>query len=244
VNVAPVNANTPTANADTLTGATGDDTIFGLGGDDRISGLAGNDKFTGGAGNDTIDGGAGIDHALYTGDASSYRIVHNSDSSIVVADIRAGAPDGTDTLVNVERIDFTGSVLALDTNHGAGDAYRIYQAAFDRTPDAGGLTYWVEQSDKGMDLISMASRFIDSTEFRALYGTSPTPTQFIDLLYENVLHREADQTGYNYWAGQMAHGMSEGEVLARFSDGAENRADVIDIIGNGIWLNPAGDYTN
>ena len=244
VNTAPISNNSPTANADTLTGTAGNDTIFGLGGNDHISGLAGNDTITGGAGNDWIDGGAGVDHAVFTGTASNYGIVHNSDGSIGIVDHRPGAPDGSDTLVNVERIDFADSVLAFDFNGNAGDAYRIYQAAFDRTPDAGGLTYWVEQADKGMDLISMAARFIDSTEFRQLYGTSPTQTQFIDLLYENVLHRNPDQSGYDYWNGQMNHGMSEAEVLARFSDSAENRADVVGIISAGIELNPAGDYSN
>ncbi len=98
-----------------------------------------------------------------SGNAGNYGIVHNSDGSITIADHRSGAPDGTDTLTNIERVDFASSILALDISNGAGDAYRLYQAAFDRTPDIGGLTFWVEQDDHGMDLISMAARFIDST---------------------------------------------------------------------------------
>ncbi len=58
------------------------------------------------------------------------------------------------------------------------------------------------------------------------------------------MHRGPDQGGYDYWIGQMSHGMSEAEVLARFSDSTENRADVIGVIGSGIWLNPEGDYGN
>ncbi len=59
-----------------------------------------------------------------------------------------------------------------------------------------------------------------------------------------MLHRAPDMGGESYWVGQINAGMSEAEVLARFADSAENRADVVGLIGNGILLNEAGDYTN
>jgi hypothetical protein len=37
--------------------------------------------------------------------------------------------------------------------------------------------------------------------------------------------------------------MSEAEVLARFADSPENRADVVGVIANGIWINLEGDYS-
>jgi hypothetical protein len=118
------------------------------------------------------------------------------------------------------------------------------QAAFDRTPDVGGVTYWTEQADNGMSTIEMAARFIDSNEFRNLYGSSSLPADTsVDQVYENVLHRAGEQAGVDYWVDQIQAGMSEAEVLARFADSTENRAGVIGIIHDGIWLNNIGDYS-
>jgi hypothetical protein len=33
--------------------------------------------------------------------------------------------------------------VALDVDGAAGQAYRLYQAAFDRAPDKNGLGYWI-----------------------------------------------------------------------------------------------------
>jgi Ca2+-binding RTX toxin-like protein len=71
----------------------------------------GNDTLVGGQGNDTLDGGAGIDKAVFTGKESDYLITFNADGSVTVADQRFGwdvttTPDGTDTLKNIEQIQF------------------------------------------------------------------------------------------------------------------------------------------
>jgi hypothetical protein len=48
---------------------------------------------------------------------------------------------GTDTLIGFKRLEFTDGTLALDVDAGdtAGQAYRLYQAAFARTPDMSGF---------------------------------------------------------------------------------------------------------
>lgn len=144
--------------------------------------------------------------------------------------------DGSDQLYQVERLQFTDKMVALDFDGVGGKAYRIYKAAFDRTPDQGGLGYWIAQMDKGMDLISVAARFIDSPEFRTQYGTNPTNAQFITLLYDNVLGRTPDQAGLNWWVNEMAINptKTQQKVLADFSEGTENQANVATLIGNGI----------
>ena len=148
--------------------------------------------------------------------------------------------DGIDTLSNVERLKFSDTNLALDINGNAGAAYRIYQAAFDRKPDVGGLGFWISQIDKGASLQSVAQGFIGSAEFQKLYGSSPTNAAFVDGLYHNVLHRAGEQGGVDYWIGVLNSGTSRADVLAGFSESAENKAGVIGSIQNGIeykeWL--------
>jgi hypothetical protein len=118
---------------------------------------------------------------------------------------------------------------------------RLYQAAFDRTPDVGGLNYWVDQWEENMEPLEVASRFYDSAEFKARYG-SPSDEGFIDLLYENVLDRDPDVGGLNYWLGELAGGMDRSEVLARFSESTENIANTevtfnaLHDTGDGYWM--------
>ena len=235
---------TPRPVSAVINGTSGDDTLQGSSENNTIDAGAGSDRIHPGGGYDIVFGGDGLDFTLLDGNYRDYVVVVAGDTAGTV-DTRLFGSDDLDAYDHVERLVFYDGVLATDVDgtNGAGAVYRIYQAAFDRTPDVGGLTYWTEQADKAMSTIEMAARFIDSDEFRHLYGSSSPPAeQFITLIYRNVLHRDPDQGGHDFWTGQLAHGMSEAEMLARFADSAENRADVIGAISNGIWLNTVGDY--
>jgi Repeat of unknown function (DUF5648)/RTX calcium-binding nonapeptide repeat (4 copies) len=79
---------------------------------DSIAGRNGNDFFEGLGGNDTIDGGLGVDTAGYTGLRSQYQITALPNGSLNVTDLRSGSPDGTDTLSNVELLQFADRTVA------------------------------------------------------------------------------------------------------------------------------------
>jgi serralysin len=144
---------------------------------------------------------------------------------------------GTDTVTNVERLQFIDKTVALDINATAGQAYRIYQAAFNRTPDNGGLKYWIGVMDSGVPLTSVSGGFIASAEFQKLYGTNPTNELFVTKLYDNVLHRAPDTGGYNYWVGLLnSGGIDKINTLVNFSESNENQTGVIGVIQNGIDL--------
>ena len=55
----------------------------------------------------------------------------------------SGSNIGTDTVIGFKRLEFSDGTLALDIDPGdtAGQAYRLYQAAFARTPDMAGVAY-------------------------------------------------------------------------------------------------------
>jgi serralysin len=72
-----------------------------------LSGLGGDDTFTGGAGNDTLDGGTGTDKATYAATAKDYNWWSNAGGTWTVQDVRAGGPDGVDTLVSIETLQFS-----------------------------------------------------------------------------------------------------------------------------------------
>lgn len=98
-----------------ITGGTGDDTITAHGDGGVLDGSAGDDTLAGRAGDDDLDGGSGLDTAVFSGARGDYEITENPDGSFTVADTRDGAPDGTDTVREVETFRFSdGDVLAGD----------------------------------------------------------------------------------------------------------------------------------
>lgn len=205
-------------------------------GADTITGNSANNQFTGSGGNDTIDGGDGFDTANYTGRFSSYTVTAATNGSTVRAN--AGS-DGTDTLSNVERLRFSDGTVALDIGkwETAGEAYRLYQAAFKRAPDLGGLNYWIDQMRVGQTQEQVAHNFIVSNEFKVLYGNDPANGAFITAYYQNVLSRTPDQSGYKYWLDLLdTHKISPEQLLINFSESDENIALVGLTIQHGIWL--------
>jgi len=201
-----------------------------------IAGGAGNDRLPG-AGSNIIDGGEGLDTLVYAGSRSGFDIVRLGDGYLVSDN--AGT-EGASELAGIERIVFADSQVALDIDGIAGQAYRLYQAAFNRTPDTPGLTHWVAYMDTGMTLTQTAGLFIQSAEFQARYGNHAADTDFITALYANTLHRTPDPDGLAGWMNLLAaQTMTRPEVLIGFSESAENYVNVVGAIQNGIALDPA-----
>ena len=173
---------------------------------------------------------------MFSGNRASYTISKTSTGLTV-----SSTAEGLDTLANVERLKFADTAIAYDTSGVGGQTYRVYKAAFNRTPDVGGLGFWISGMDGGVSLNSVAQGFVNSAEFKSVYGASPTNAQIVTRFYDNVLGRAADSGGYNYWLGILDSGQSSvAQVLASFSESSENQAAVIGVIGNGILYTPYG----
>lgn len=227
------------ANDRLLTGSGADsaELLIGSTGADRIDAAGGDDTIDAGLGNDTIDGGSGVDTVRFAGLRSRFEVVI-SHGDMTVTDQQRTL--GTDRLSNVERLMFSDQWVTMETTGTNAQAYRIYQAAFDRTPDLLGLGYWMSEMAQGMNVVEVAARFIDSDEFKQLYGFSPTPATFITRLYQNVLDRTPDSEGLAWWSNEMQTNPSKTlhKVLADFSESPENQANVATQIAQGIAYLP------
>ena len=223
---------------------------------DYVNGYAGNDRMSGfGAtptGLDIFFGGDGVDTAVFPGARSDYVVsVSNTirNPAVNKAELTGykvtnkAKPDfGNADLHQVERLQFSNYSIALDSQGSAGQAFRIYRAAFDRKPDTIGLGYWIAQMDKGMGVVEVAARFIDSKEFRELYGANASSADFLTKVYSNVLDRNPDSVGLAWWVNEMTVNPAKTwqKVLADFSESAENQANVGSLIANGIDYTPWG----
>jgi hypothetical protein len=76
--------------------------------------------------------------------------------------------------------------------------YRLYRAAFGRVPDLAGYAWWLGW---GRGIAEMAATFVGTAEFATLYATSDRPT-LIRCMYRNILGREPEPTGLQYWIGR------------------------------------------
>lgn len=116
----------------------------------------------------------------------------------------------------------------------AAEAYRLYQAAFNRAPDAGGLQSSVFVLSTGTTALQLAQSFTASAEFQAAYA-GLSPAGIVGQMYQNVLHRAGEASGIAYGANQISGGTSVGQLLLGFSDSSENRANTAGATHDG-WV--------
>lgn len=202
-----------------------------------ITGGAQNDVFKATAASDVFDGGNGIDTVVFSGSRASFSVSSAEAGAWVIS----SASGGSDWLRNIERVKFDDKFLALDIQGNGGQAYRLYQAAFDRQPDAKGLGDWIEFLDRGGSLVDAAKGFVVSPEFRGLYGANPGTAELVTRFYQNVLHRDPEPAGFEYWYQQItANVQTVPMVLSKFSESPENQANLVGVIGDGFSYIPFG----
>jgi len=113
--------------------------------------------------------------------------------------------------------------LRVVTDEKALSIARLYQTAFDRTPDLGGLNHWIDQWETvQLSMGQIADEFYNSLEFTTLYG-NPSDADYITQLYTNVLDRTPDTDGAANWLNQLNAGQSRAWVMEQFSESLENK---------------------
>lgn len=202
---------------DLLAGKNGDDVIYGDGGWDTLTGGKNRDWIDGGTGNDVIGGGDGSDTLLgWTGDDF---IGGDADPDYL------GGEAGNDTL--------SGGTADDTLEGGPGNDLLDGGPGFDIALYAGSGR-GVERVRIGPDTVILrlpggeVDRLVsvEAAEFAdgVLDLWPATPWQaFVFRLYDAVYDRPADD-GLDYWAGQMAAGMSGQSVAAAFLDSPEYAA--------------------
>ena len=81
---------------------------------ESVIGGSGKDTIRGNRANNSIDGGSGDDTALFSGAVTDYSLSLLG-GSLQLTDLRSGSPDGTDTLTNIESVDFNGDLRDWDS---------------------------------------------------------------------------------------------------------------------------------
>lgn len=215
-------------------------TVYSSSFDDNIMTFDGNDIIYIFSGSNTIDAGAGQDTVVYELFREQISINTTTDDMIFVQ--KPG--DQVDQLTSVERISFSDGSLVfdLDSQH-LEFTYRIYAAAYGRTPDEDGLRFWINTMDHlaevnpDLDLFGfLAMEFLGAPEFITLYGSDPSDMDYVDAMYQNVLARMPDEGGYEFWVNAMEAGLNRADILVYFAESPENQIQTAPDLDDGVWV--------
>ena len=236
---------------DSLAGTAADDVMLGGAGNNTIRSSAGDDAVEGGAGFDTyvlnigrsglvvtspaegvfvirptpggLGGSFGTD---IVADVESFRIVSSTGTVTLSADeMLARFNDGGSEALESGRAMQLAPPKAFVDEHEA-RATRLYDTVFDRAPDRPGLDFWSSALRQGHSLDSIADLFIAAPEFQARYGV-PDNREFVGQLYRNVLDREGEAGGVDWWTDVLDRGLADrSDVVQGFSEAAEHVAKV------------------
>ena len=106
-------------------------------------------------------------------------------------------------------------------NATATQLQQLYIAYFARPGDPAGINYWVHA---GTSTKAFAASMWAQQEFQDVYGELSVKDQ-INQLYINLFNREGDDSGLEYWAGEISSGIMELASIANDLIYAANHAE-------------------
>jgi len=180
----------------------------------------------GGAGNDTLDGGVGTDTAVYSGARAGYTVPGAVSGTV-------SGPDGTDTLSNIERFQFSDKGLAFDLglNTAGGNTVRIIGAAFDAPtiqahPDYVGIG--LDLFDAGMSMQQVCALALGTSLYLSLAGSARN-VDFVNTVYQNVVDAPPSQGERDFYVGLLVGSggtMTQAELLVLAANADVNAVNI------------------
>jgi len=129
------------------------------------------------------------------------------------------------------------SALAVSDGWAGYEIDQLYQIVLGRGADPSGRAYWVSQVAAGVRLETIATFYYGGPEYYSANGS--TPAGYVTALYEDILRRQPDQSGLNFWVGMLNSGaLDRYGVAASFYASIESRRDRVNrlylrILGRG-----------
>jgi large repetitive protein len=207
--------------------------LTGTSGDDHLTGTPGNDRLDGVSGDDTIDGGAGTDTVVVRTSVSDVQSYSIDDQGVVTLTTSLG----TQTLINVERVQFSDALFALDTHPGghAWNALALYHAGYGVLPGLGDLSQWTAAADASSSLVDFAQKMLD------LHAPGISTHDLVVALYEGVTHEVPAETTVQYYVDQVGVGKpfaTQADLAAYAATVLPNVEALAHIVGTVQHLDP------
>jgi len=189
----------------------------------ELAGNAGNNVLRGGAGNDAVNGGNGIDVAAF----STQRAESTVSVGASTVQVTAGQ-DGSDTLEQVERLEFSDINVALDISGNAGRVAKILGAVFGRSTISNEVYVGIglDYADGGMTYEALVQLALN-----ARLGSGASHAAVVDLLYTNVAGAPPDAGIAAYYTGLLDNGTFTVASLAIMAADTSYNASNINLAG-------------
>lgn len=182
-------------------------------GNSSVQAGGGVDTIEAGLGNSSIVGGSG-DYAVVklAGNASNYQVTTQNGHAVVTN-------SATHMTTDISKIQYVqldnGKALIFAKDSVEGTVANLYQIAFGRTAEAGGLDYWFDAYRAGGTLKQIATAFTNSAEFSSKAALSDR--DFVQFLYQNAFSRAGESAGVDYWVDLLAHGQTRVDLIISFA---------------------------
>jgi hypothetical protein len=206
-------------------------------GGDSLLGSSSADKFYNGQGNDILNGGGGTDVLITPGSRGTYQITKSS-TGFTLND--SASIYGTDSVINIERIQFSDVSLSLDLDDNGGTVAKILGAVFGKGTIINkeyvgiGLHYL----DNGMSYEELARLAVN-----AKLGPKATSSDIVKLVYTNVAGSAPPDAALQHYAALLDSGRKTiGEIVMLGSEHPLNAAniDLVGLASTGIEYIPFG----
>ena len=189
---------------------------------DHLVGNELNNQLTGNAGNDSIDGSTGIDTAIYGNSLSEFILIKGTDSWAITKS------DESDSLVNIERLQFTDTNVALDLDGNAGKTAKLLGAILgaegvSNKVYVGAGLYFL---DGGMTYEELMQAALD-----VVLGANPSSSSVVDLIWTNIVGPPTPADNLPQYSALIDNGTyTAAELAVAAADHSLNTTN-IDLVG-------------
>ena len=144
-----------------------------------------------------IDGKGGIDTAIYNGSLSDFSLSKGTDSWVITTN------GESDSLVNIERLQFTNTNVALDLDGNAGKIVKLLAALLgkDSVTNKTYIGMGLDILDNGMSYEELMKAGID-----VVFGSNPSGASVVGALYKNLVGSSAPQSVIDEYGGMLDNG--------------------------------------
>jgi subtilisin-like proprotein convertase family protein len=179
---------------DTIYGNKFNNFLRGMRGNDSLFGFDGDDSLEGGWGNDTIDGGTGTDTVIWGSSSINYQL-RPTVTGWQVAD--KTATDGMDTLISVEKLQFSDRVVLVESKSHASYAnlpaelYQFFITAFNAAPGVTYMDQLAEAYNYGLSVKEIVDIFTTKSQFTSVYAPTLSNQDLATQLVNNIIKTSA-----------------------------------------------------
>lgn len=175
----------------------------------------------------SVDGMAGIDTVVLDASTRAQYTVTKTSTGHTAAEVGGSK---VVTMSNIERLDFSNIDLALDMTGNAGTVAKLISALFGSayldTEQFVGIG--LDMIDSGTNANAAAQMAIGTALFTSLAG-STSNTDFVELVYRNVMGHDPSQSELNQYVGMLDSGAQTKASLAVMA--AESNQNAVHLVG-------------